>query len=134
MEGTGLKVENGLGLRSFPDDSSLLEVRAGEFARSFPDDSSLLGVRAGELALEKNPIHFFSMSWVFPASGRGSVLNRGSRSPCLPGRVLKTSWVLAGPAELRRGPQPAAVRLLLSVCMVVITSFGYACRISLSTA
>ena len=48
----GLKVENGLGLRSFPDDSAFLEVRAGE------------------LALEENPTHFFSMSGVLHASGR----------------------------------------------------------------
>ena len=52
MDGPGLKVENGLGLRSLPDDFAFLEVRAGE------------------RGLEKNPTYFFSMSGVLHASRR----------------------------------------------------------------
>ena len=61
MHGPGLKVENGLGLRSLPDDFAFLEVRAGE------------------RGLEKNPTHFFSMSGVLHASRRCSVLNLAAR-------------------------------------------------------
>ena len=52
MDGPGLKVENGLGLRSLPDDFAFLEVRAGE------------------RGLENNPTHFFSMSGVLHVSRR----------------------------------------------------------------
>ncbi len=61
MHGPGLKVENGLGLRSLPDDFAFLEVRVGEFG------------------FEKNPTHFFSMSGVSHASRRCSVLNLAAR-------------------------------------------------------
>jgi len=105
MDGPGLKVENGLGLRSLPDDFVFLEVRAGE------------------RGLDKNPTHFCSVSGVLHASRRCSVLNREG----LPG-AAKTSWVEARPEELRRGPQPAAVLLLLLwacvevICFVIVRS------------
>jgi hypothetical protein len=85
IDGPGLKVENGLGLRSLPVDFAFLEVRMGE------------------RGLEKNPTHFFSMSGVLHASRRCSVLNLAARgatgTSCLPGGVAKTSWMEAGPAE-----------------------------------